>query len=225
VSTHARSNALTELPTTPWFPIQTQRLVLREFRADDYDGIHAYASDLETVRFMDWGPNTPEMSRARLDLMLKEQTVWPRGDVNLAVELAETAQLIGAARLSLDGQDGADLGYSYGSAFWRRGYGYEAAVALVTVGVQVLGLHRIWATCDVRNGGSIAILEKLGILHLIGDPEICWVNDAEIVGDGVSQMAPVSWDGVAKKREHGGGEFSEGSVAFVVSDVLMHQTP
>jgi hypothetical protein len=67
--------------------------------------------------------------------------------------------------------------------------------------------------------------QMAAILHLIGDPEICWVNDAEIVGDGVSQMAPVSWDGVAKKREHGGGEFSEGSVAFVVGDVLMHQTP
>jgi len=137
--------------------------VLREFRADDYDGIHAYASDENTVRFMDWGPNTPEVSRAHLDLMLQQQAVWPRGEVNLAVELAETAELIGAVRLSLDGKGGADLGYSYGSPFWRRGYGYEAAVALIRVGFQVLGLHRIWATCDVRNSGSIAILEKLGM--------------------------------------------------------------
>jgi [ribosomal protein S5]-alanine N-acetyltransferase len=158
-----RRRSLTTLPETRWFPIRTQRLALREFRADDYDGIHAYASDMETVRFMDWGPNTPEISRARLDLMLKEQTQWPRADVNLAVELVEQSQLIGAARLSLDSLGGADLGYCYGSAFWRKGYGYEAAAALVTIGFEVLVLHRIWATCDIRNTGSIAVLEKLGM--------------------------------------------------------------
>lgn len=154
---------MTTLPERPWFPIHTKRLVLREFRADDYDGVHAYASDMETVRFMDWGPNTPEISRERLDLMLTEQSKWPRADVNLAVELVEQSQLIGAARLSLDGRGGADLGYCYGSTFWRKGYGHEAASALVTIGFEVLVLHRIWATCDIRNSGSIAILEKLGM--------------------------------------------------------------
>ena len=154
---------MTELPERPWFPIRTKRLVLREFRADDYDGIHAYASDVETVRFMDWGPNTPEVSRERLDLMMREQSVWPRAEVNLAVEIVDQSQLIGAARLSLDGNGGADLGYSYGSPYWRKGYGYEAALALTSAAFEVLDLHRIWATCDARNDGSIAILEKLGM--------------------------------------------------------------
>ncbi len=147
----------------PWFPIQTERLQLREFRSNDYEDVHAYASDLETVRFMDWGPNTPRISRERLDLMLKEQAVWPRADVNLAVELVERRQVIGSARLGLDGLGGADVGYTYGSAFWRKGYGYEAALALMTAGFEALELHRIWATCDVRNVGSIALLEKLGM--------------------------------------------------------------
>jgi ribosomal-protein-alanine N-acetyltransferase len=154
---------VTKPAETPWFPIQTERLRLREFRAEDYEDVHAYASDLETVRFMDWGPNTPQISRERLGLMLNEQSVWPRADVNLAVELVEQRRVIGSARLSLDGLGGADVGYAYSSAFWRKGYGYETALALMTAGFGVLELHRIWATCDVHNSGSIALLEKLGM--------------------------------------------------------------
>lgn len=44
-----------------------------------------------------------------------------------------------------------------------REFRAEAAHALVKTGFDVLGLHRIWATCDARNSGSIAILEKLGL--------------------------------------------------------------
>lgn len=150
-------------PATPWFPIRTERLLLRAFHADDYDDVHAYASDMDTVRFMEWGPNTPQISRERLDFMLGEQAVWPRADISLAVELVEQRRVIGAARLALDGRDGAELGYSYGSAYWRKGYGHEAAVALTAAGFETLGLHRVWATCDARNQGSIAILEKLGM--------------------------------------------------------------
>lgn len=156
-------NAMDARLNKRWFPIRTKRLMLREFSEADYDDIHAYASDVETIRYMDWGPNTPEMTRERLDSTLKDQTVWPRDEVNLAVEVVETAQLIGAVRLTLDGKGGADFGYCYGSAYWRNGYGYEAASALVEAGFDVLKLHRLWATCDARNEGSIAVLEKMGM--------------------------------------------------------------
>lgn len=154
---------MTDLLETPWFPIRTQRLLLREFRADDYDDVHAFGSDTETVRYMDWGPNTPQVSRDRIALMLTAQAVWPRANIDLAVELVEQARVIGGVRLGLDGRGGADVGYTYGRPYWRRGYGYEAASALVTAGFETLKLHRIWATCDVRNAGSVAVLEKLGM--------------------------------------------------------------
>lgn len=154
---------MTTPPVTPWFPLRTERLLLREFGPDDYEDIHAYASDPEVVRFMDWGPNTPDVSRQRVALMLKEQKVWPRAGVNLAVELADSGRLLGTIRLGLDGHGGADIGYSYARASWGKGYGYEAARALVATAFDTLGLHRVWATCDVRNAGSIAVLEKLGM--------------------------------------------------------------
>ena len=39
----------------------------------------------------------------------------------------------------------------------------EAARALLGAGFRHLDLHRVFATCDVRNTGSYAVMEKLGM--------------------------------------------------------------
>eukprot|EP01035_Chromulina_nebulosa_P013237 gene13237-17594_t len=51
----------------PWFPIRTDRLLLRPFTQGDFDAVHAYANDKAVIRFMDWGPNTLEETQAALD--------------------------------------------------------------------------------------------------------------------------------------------------------------
>ncbi len=154
---------MTTPPEPPWFPIRTERLLLRKLRADDHDDMHAYASDPDTVRFMEWGPNTPDVTRERMAFVLDQQTRWPRDTVDLAVELVAARRMIGSISLRRDGQGGADFGYCFGSQWWRHGYGFEAARALVATAFETLLLHRVWATCDVRNAGSIAVLEKLGM--------------------------------------------------------------
>ena len=149
----------------PWFPIRTARLVLREFRQDDFDDVHAYATQAEVVRYMDWGPNTPDETQAFLERMFEAQGRWPRDDVNLAVEHAGDRRVIGAIRLGRNkpAEHSADLGYSYNRDYWGRGFGTEAARAMMQVAFRVLGLHRVWAWCDVRNAGSYRVMEKLGM--------------------------------------------------------------
>jgi RimJ/RimL family protein N-acetyltransferase len=48
-------------------------------------------------------------------------------------------------------------------AYWRQGYGSEAAAALVKAGFDVIGLHRIFAECDTANRGSWAVMKKVGL--------------------------------------------------------------
>ena len=100
----------------PWFPIRTARLLLREFQAGDLDDIHAYASDQDTVRYMEWGPNTPKVSSERLLLTLAEQEQWPRRDVNLAAQLLENGRVIGSVRLGLRPRK-----FVVGRRLWLRG--------------------------------------------------------------------------------------------------------
>ena len=149
----------------PWLPLTTPRLILREFREGDLDAIHAYGADPEVSRFMVWGPNTPEDTRAFLDRVLDAQAVWPRPAVAAAVELAATGRLIGAVELRvIDAENrGGEFGYTFARDAWGQGYGPEAASALLRQGFEALGLHRIRATCDVRNRKSWRAMEKLGL--------------------------------------------------------------
>ena len=158
--------------TPPWFPIETERLLLRDFREDDYDSIHAYATDPEVVRYMTWGPNTPEVTRMVLDRNLERQRAWPRQELHLAVELKMSGDMIGVISLHEAHTENSAFGYCYARAHWGKGYGTEAARALAEVAFTHLGHHRIWATCDARNHGSYGIMEKVGMRregHLIGD--------------------------------------------------------
>jgi RimJ/RimL family protein N-acetyltransferase len=149
----------------PWLPLRTPRLILREFRDEDLGAIHAYGSDPEVARFMVWGPNTPDETRAYLDRMLAAQQDWPRPSVGAAVEIAATGQMIGAVELRV--KDVAHLGGSFGWTLnrdhWGQGYAPEAAAAVLRQGFEAMGLHRIIATCDARNRKSWRGLEKLGL--------------------------------------------------------------
>lgn len=151
------------MTSPPWFPLRTERLILRPFRKGDLADLHDLASDPVVVRFMDWGPNTPDETSSRLAMQLEEQTTWPRSEVNLAVEHLEDARLIGTIRLSVQPHQNADFGYVLARPFWGLGLGCEAARAIVDVAFDDLGLHRLWATCDARNQASVRLLKKLGL--------------------------------------------------------------
>jgi RimJ/RimL family protein N-acetyltransferase len=156
---------MTMIPDEPWFPVRTERLLLREFREADFEDVHEYGADPKVARFMDWGPNTPEETRAFLDRALGNQQTWPRPDVGLAVQHVADDCMIGSIRLWVTDEAHAtgEIGYSLNAAFWRQGYCTEAARALLQIGFGVLGLHRITATCDPRNRGSWAVMQKLGM--------------------------------------------------------------
>jgi ribosomal-protein-alanine N-acetyltransferase len=149
----------------PWFPIRTARLLLREFRQDDFDDVQAYAEDAEVCRFMEWGPNTPAMTAEFMDRKRAEQARWPRDEVSLAIQHLADGRVIGAIRLAASDRTNlaGDLGYSLNSAYWRRGYATEAARAILDVAFGILGLHRVWAECDTENVGSFGVMQKLGM--------------------------------------------------------------
>jgi RimJ/RimL family protein N-acetyltransferase len=52
------------------------------------------------------------------------------------------------------------IGYCFERNAWGRGYGSEAARALVEFGFDQLGLHRIVGECDVENAASFRVMEK-----------------------------------------------------------------
>jgi [ribosomal protein S5]-alanine N-acetyltransferase len=148
-----------------WFPIETARLLLREFVAIDEEDVHEYAGDPIVTRYMDWDPNTPERTHEILSARVREQRAWPRDEVVLAVELRDERKVIGSIRLSAldEARKSADFGFVFNRRYWNRGYATEALAALLARVFSAAGLVRVWATCDTRNVGSWRAMEKAGM--------------------------------------------------------------
>jgi ribosomal-protein-alanine N-acetyltransferase len=154
-----------DIPPAPTPPFRTERLILRDFREDDFDDVHAYAVDPEVVRYMDWGPNTPEVTRQYLCLALQQQAERPSQVLNLAIEHAADRRVIGSIRLEVKDPANrtADIGYSIHRPYWGQGLVAEGARRLLEVAFREMGLHRVFATCDARNRGSWRVMEKIGM--------------------------------------------------------------
>lgn len=145
--------------------IYTERLILREYGEKDFARVHAYAQDPETVRFMTWGPNTPEATREFIALAVSQQSASPRLNFHLAAALREGGQIVGGCGIHIrqPEQRGAEIGYCFNRDFWGQGYATETMSGLLRFGFESLGLHRIFATCDPRNIGSERVMQKNGL--------------------------------------------------------------
>lgn len=145
--------------------LETERLTLREFEESDLQAIQEYASDPEVVRYMEWGPNSEEDTRAFLERTLEQRRKRPRVEYGLAVILKSETKLIGSGGITIASSvhKEAELGYSFNRRFWGQGYATEAARAFVAFGFEELGLHRICATCAPANVASARVMEKIGM--------------------------------------------------------------
>lgn len=143
---------------------ETERLLLREFNADDVDAVYAYAGDAENTIYMDWGPASREKVRNFVQSRLAQQITEPRRIFDFAVCIKATGRLIGSMGLFFgdDGQQ-AELGYTINKAFWGKGYASEAAKGMLQFGFMNLNLHRISAKCDSMNTASERVMQRLGM--------------------------------------------------------------
>jgi hypothetical protein len=65
--------------------LRSARLRFRDFELRDYQAVHAFAADLAVVSYVEWGPNTPEETRAYLREAGASAEVVPRRRYALAV--------------------------------------------------------------------------------------------------------------------------------------------
>ncbi len=77
-------------------------------------------------------------------------------------DLGEPVGSIAAMNVS-DRDERAEIGYCIGRPWWNRGYGTEAARAVVEYLILRVGCARVEARHDVRNPASGRVMEKAGL--------------------------------------------------------------
>ena len=152
--------AMTELN----LPLRTDRLVLRRFEAGDLDAFYAYHSLPETARFLPGEAKSYTKSMESVgkyaNFVFEKEGDW----ICLAIEAADSPGLLGEVVLKwLPGCGQAEIGWSLAPEARGRGIASEAAAALLKLGFEELGFHRIDAKLDALNTASAALCERLGM--------------------------------------------------------------
>nr|MDT0660513.1 GNAT family protein [Micromonospora sp. DSM 115978] len=150
----------------PHYPVRTARLSLRPLTTGDVDALLAYRSRPEVCRYVPFEPMTEQLVRDRLS------TIWANTDLTdegqaltLGVTLTRSGRLIGDVVLFWHSRThgGGEIGYVLDPDVQGHGYATEAARALLGLGFDELGLHRIVARVDERNTASAQVARRLGM--------------------------------------------------------------
>jgi len=153
------------VPATALFPhglpsLETQRLLLRPFREGDLEDVFAYASDVETTRFVRFETHADRAATGE----------WLQGvlaredDAPWALELKEDGKVIG----SLGARDWevtnrcAEIGFVLNRSQWGRGLASEGLRAVVDDLFAHRGVNRLQAHAMVENAASGLVLTKCG---------------------------------------------------------------
>jgi RimJ/RimL family protein N-acetyltransferase len=151
---------------TPAFPILTDRLSLRRFSMDDLDVLYEIQCREDVTRYLYWEPRNLDQVKETLAQRVNQYRFDELNDVlAMAVVRRDTGQLIGSANLSYASREHsqAELGYVLHPDQHGDGYGTEVAIALLRLGFEGVGVHRVYGRLDGRNIASARVLEKAGM--------------------------------------------------------------
>ncbi|HWG84423.1 MAG TPA: GNAT family protein [Deinococcales bacterium] len=143
--------------------IETERLLLRDYREEDWERVLAYQSDPRYLRYYHWEDRSEGAVREFVRMFLRFAAEEPRRKFQLAVTLRESGLLVGSCGVRLDEAGGwrGDIGYELDPDYWGRGLATEAARAMARFAFERLSLHRLESHCIAENTGSARVLEKL----------------------------------------------------------------
>ncbi|WP_432836833.1 GNAT family N-acetyltransferase [Dactylosporangium sp. CA-092794] len=143
--------------------LETDRLLLRRFRADDAPVVAAYRSDPGVARYQSWEAPFPLAAAEAFVAGLAGCDPRDEGWFQYALERRADGALIGdiGVRRHDEGRQ-AEIGFTLATAFQRRGYATEAVRRVVEYLLIEEGLHRVHASLDGRNARSAALLSRAG---------------------------------------------------------------
>ncbi|MFY0475406.1 GNAT family N-acetyltransferase [Achromobacter marplatensis] len=144
--------------------VETPRLVLRQWRADDRKPFAEMNADPRVMEFL--LPLTAPESDALANRLAAG--IDEHGWGFWAVEAPGVAPFVGFVGIKsmppvLPFAPGVEIGWRLAWPFWGRGYASEAALAALRVGFEQVGLAEIVAFTAVGNERSRAVMARLGM--------------------------------------------------------------
>ena len=147
--------------------LETTRLMLRPMQLTDEDDLLLIFSDPKVMAAFDSAPFDRSQMALWLDRNLDHQVHYGYGLFSVILKTDRT--LIGDCGLEVldaDGEQAAELGYDFRSAYWNQGLATEAAIAVRDWAFQTLGLPQLISLIRMKNRASQRVAEKIGMKRI-----------------------------------------------------------
>jgi RimJ/RimL family protein N-acetyltransferase len=179
----------------PSYPIATPRLLLRPYEPGDLTALHEMFGREDVCRYLPWPAMTLDQARDKMTQRLRQTRLDADGDaIVLAAIEAATQRHVGEFMLRLTNGESrqGEVGWSLHPSAQGRGLATEGARAMLRLGFEEAGFHRITAGSDPRNTASIKVMERLGMRReatLVDS----WFLKGEWVGEIICAMLESEW--------------------------------
>ena len=146
--------------------LETERLILREFKIEDADDMyHHWASDEKVTRYLTWPPHqSVEDTKQLLALWIQS---YEKGDsYNWGIVVKDKSTLIGNISVTNIDQktNTVEIGYCIGQPYWGHGYVAEALKEVISYLFKE-GYDLVRARHDKNNPRSGQVMIKAGMKY------------------------------------------------------------
>jgi RimJ/RimL family protein N-acetyltransferase len=147
--------------------LETERLLLRQWREEDLEPFAALNADSEVMRHF---PSTEDRERSEAVAKAVMSAIEEQGWGFWAVEVGDGPPFIGFVGLAQTDFEAhftpaVEVGWRLGREHWGMGYATEGARAAVEFGFEELDLTEIVSMTIPDNVRSRRVMEKLGMTH------------------------------------------------------------
>ena len=143
--------------------LETKRLTLRPFKADDLEAYLRVVSDEAVMKYIG-ACRAKNQKEAKQELTHWIDHQQRLGYSQWAIIEKSSQNLIGRAGLcELDSNPEIEVGYLLQQQSWGKGYATEVAQASIDFGITELELDNIYAVTREDNKASQRVLEKCGL--------------------------------------------------------------
>jgi RimJ/RimL family protein N-acetyltransferase len=143
--------------------LETERLLLRQFRESDLDAYAEMCADAEVMRFISVGGRVMNRQEAWRHMAMVLGHWQLRGYGFWAVEEKATGALVGRVGCwQPEGWLGFEVGWSLARKFWGRGFATEAARASLRYAFEHLDQARVVSLIHPENLPSMRVAERIG---------------------------------------------------------------
>ncbi|MCM1494418.1 MAG: GNAT family N-acetyltransferase [Bacteroides sp.] len=143
--------------------LETERLILREFTAEDFDALYEILSDSETMAHY---PKPFDENEVKDWIQWNIENYEIYGFGLWAVVLKETGKVIGDCGITMQKIGGGikpEIGYHINKQYWRKGYGSEAAAVCRDYIFQKTPFRMIYSYMKATNTASCATAAANGM--------------------------------------------------------------